>query len=95
VLTLRTVFQLALRQAEGFAASLIHLMGLDLETPDHTTLSRRSATVMVPPRVPVHAGPVARVMDSTGPKLVGNGEWDVLGQWSRDGTLREEAPASG
>jgi hypothetical protein len=32
-LTLRTVFQLALRQAEGFVGSLIGLMGLDLDTP--------------------------------------------------------------
>ena len=40
-LTLSTVFHLPLRQTEGFVASLIGLMGLDLQTPDHTTLSRR------------------------------------------------------
>ena len=44
-LTLRTVFHLPLRQTEGFVASLIRLMNLDLKTPDHTTLSRRGATV--------------------------------------------------
>ena len=43
-LTLRTVFHLPLRQTEGFVASLIRVMGLDLETPDHTTLSRRGST---------------------------------------------------
>jgi hypothetical protein len=48
-LTLRTVFHLALRQTEGFVASLIRLMDLDLATPDHTTLSRRSSSVVVPP----------------------------------------------
>ncbi len=42
-LTLRVVFHLPLRQTEGFVASLIRLMGLDLETPDHTTLSRRNS----------------------------------------------------
>ncbi len=47
-LTLRAVFHLALRQTEGFVRSLIRLMGLDLRTPDHSTLSRRSATVEVP-----------------------------------------------
>ena len=47
-LTLRTVFHLALRQAEGFVDSLIRLMGPDLDTPDHTTLSRRSGAVDVP-----------------------------------------------
>ncbi len=78
VLTLRAVFHLALRQAEGFVGSLIRLMDLDLETPDHTTLSRRSATVIVPPPVPVHAGPIHLVIDSTGLKMMGDGEWHVL-----------------
>ena len=41
-LTLRSVFHVALRQTEGFVASLIRLMALDLDTPDHTTLSRRN-----------------------------------------------------
>ena len=41
VLTLRLVFHLALRQAEGFARSVLRLLGLDLSVPDHTTLSRR------------------------------------------------------
>ena len=57
---------------------LIHLMGLDVETPDHTTLSRRSATVVVPPPVPVQAGPIHLIIDSTGLKMVGDGEWHVL-----------------
>ncbi len=39
VLTLRLVFHLALRQAEGFARSVLALLGLDLAVPDHTTLS--------------------------------------------------------
>src|ERR687889_2443528 len=41
VLALRLVFHLALRQAEGFARSVLRLLGLDLPVPDHTTLSRR------------------------------------------------------
>ena len=41
VLTLRLVFHLALRQAEAFADSVLRLLGLELATPDHTTLSRR------------------------------------------------------
>ena len=47
-LTLRTGFHLALRQTEGFVASLIRFMNLDLAAPDHTTLSRRNATVAIP-----------------------------------------------
>src|ERR671921_1707705 len=42
VLVLRLVFHLGLRQAEGFASSVLGLLGLDLPVPDHTTLSRRS-----------------------------------------------------
>src|SRR5215211_1763598 len=47
-LTLRAVFRLALRQIEGLIGSIIGLLGLDLAVPDHTTLSRRAATLEVP-----------------------------------------------
>src|SRR5687768_9260659 len=47
-LTLRAVFRLAYRQAEGLIGSLMRLLGLDLPVPDHTTLSRRAATLEVP-----------------------------------------------
>ncbi len=40
-LTLRLIFNLPLRQTEGFLNSLFGMMGLDLSAPDHTTLSRR------------------------------------------------------
>ena len=47
-LTLRAVFRLALRQAEGLIGSVIGLLGLALRVPDHSTLSRRAATLEVP-----------------------------------------------
>src|SRR4051794_11166329 len=47
-LTLRAVFRLALRQAEGQIGSVLQLLGLDLAVPDHSTLSRRAATLEVP-----------------------------------------------
>ena len=46
-LTLRLVFRLPLRQAEGFLRSVLSLMGVDLAAPDHTTLSRRSQSLAV------------------------------------------------
>ena len=73
--TLRTVFHLALRQTEGFVASLVRLMGLDLKTPDHTTLSRRSSTLEVEPLAKTHDRPIHLVVDSTSLKMVGDGEW--------------------
>src|SRR5215203_2092496 len=41
VLTLRLVFHLGLRQAEGFTSSVLGLLGLEIPVPDYTTLSRR------------------------------------------------------
>ncbi len=40
--------RLALRQAEGLIGSVIGLLGLALRAPDHSTLSRRAATLQVP-----------------------------------------------
>ena len=80
-LTLRAVFRLAYRQTEGLIGSVIHLLGLDLPVPDHTTLSRRAATLEVPrPRSSSPDGgsrsqPVHLLVDSTGLKLCGPGEW--------------------
>ena len=74
-LTLRLVFHLPLRQTKGFVASLIRLMGLDLLTPDHTTLSRRGGTIEVPAFVRQHDAPTHLAIDSTGLKIVGDGEW--------------------
>ena len=76
VLALRLAFHLALRQAEGFARSVLRLLGLDLPVPDHTTLSRRSrAFANRRPQVVPH-GPLHLLIDSTGLRLFGKGEWN-------------------
>ncbi len=73
-LTLRAVFRLALRQTEGLIGSILQLLCLDLAVPDHSTLSRRAETLEVPQpkagREPVHL-----LVDSTGLRLCGPGEW--------------------
>jgi len=78
-LTLRAVFRLAYRQAEGLLGSIIGLLGLGLRVPDHTTLSRRAATLDVPRPGNAGAGagsePMHLLVDSTGLKLCGKGEW--------------------
>jgi Transposase DDE domain len=73
-LTLRAVFRLALRQTEGLIGSILRLLGLDLAVPDHTTLSRRAETLEVP-RPRSGSEPVHLLVDSTGLKLCGRGEW--------------------
>jgi Transposase DDE domain. len=75
-LTLRAVFRLALRQTEGLIGSILQLLGLDLPVPDHSTLSRRAETLEVPrPASGSGGGPVHLLVDSTGLKLCGPGEW--------------------
>ena len=79
-LTLRAVFRLAFRQTEGLIGSIIDLLGLTLRVPDHTTLSRRAATLEVPrpQRQPgAHAEALHLLVDSTGLKLCDAGEWLV------------------
>src|SRR5918912_983118 len=75
-LTLRAVFRLALRQTEGLIGSILRLLGLDLAVPDHSTLSRRAEALKVPqPRSSSGSGPVHLLVDSTGLRLCGPGEW--------------------
>jgi Transposase DDE domain len=76
LLTLRAVYHLTLRATEGFARSLFALMQVDLSVPDYTTLCRRAATVRI--TLPKKAtGPLHLVLDSTGLKVYGEGEWKV------------------
>jgi hypothetical protein len=76
VLTLRSVYHLPLRATEGFARSIFEMMGLDLDVPDYTTLCRRAKTLQI--TLPKKAdGPLHLVIDSTGLKVYGEGEWKV------------------
>ncbi|MFT4542821.1 MAG: hypothetical protein ACI835_005290 [Planctomycetota bacterium] len=74
-LTLRLVFRLPLRQAEGFLRSLLGMMDLSLEAPDHTTLSRRSTELDVKLEPVTSKRGVHLIIDSTGLSIVGEGEW--------------------
>ena len=84
-LILKVVFHQPLRQTEGLVGSLLELMGLDLPVPDHSTLSRRSRTLTVAPQAA--SGPVNLLVDSTGVKLGGPGEWLI----EKHGTQRRRA----
>ncbi len=76
-LTLRLIYHLPLRQTEGFVESLLHVMGLDLSTPDHSTLSRRQAGLQVALPINPTQEPIHVVVDSSGLKVYGEGEWKV------------------
>jgi hypothetical protein len=75
-LSLGLLFHLALRQTEGFLGSVLRLMWVDLPSPDHTTLSRRNATVVVRRKIDrAPQGSICVIVDSTGLKVCGQGEW--------------------
>jgi hypothetical protein len=82
-LTLRAVFRLALRQTEGLIGSILQLLGLDLAVPDHSTLSLRADTLDVPRPCSSSRGPVHLLVDSTGLRLCGPGEWLIEKHGSR------------
>jgi hypothetical protein len=75
-LMLRLAFHLPLRQTEGLMASIFELLGVRLSVPDHSTLSRRAMTLAsISPGCRVPDGPVHLLIDSTGLKVFGAGEW--------------------
>jgi hypothetical protein len=55
--------------------SIMDLLGLELSVPDHTTFSRRSVDLGVATALKKADGPVHVVIDTTGLKVVGSGEW--------------------
>jgi hypothetical protein len=76
-LTLKVLFQLPLRAAQGLVGSPIRLAGLAWPVPHDSTLSRRQRdmTVAIPCRC--RGEPLHLVVDSTGVKVPGEGEWKV------------------
>lgn len=74
-LTLRAGFRLALRLGEGLIGSIMQMLAIDLLVPDHTTLSRRARGLPVHKRVRIETGDLHLIVDSTGLKLRGAGEW--------------------
>ena len=75
-LTLGMVYKQPLRQTEGFVRSLVKLMGVDICVPDFSTFSRRGSGLDLPLKSRSDkAGPIHLVVDSTGLKIFGEGEW--------------------
>ena len=76
-LTLRAVFHLPLRQTEGLIGSILQLLGVDLPVPDYSTLSRRAQSLELPAQPRAPGGAIHLLVDSSGLKLGGPGEWLV------------------
>ena len=87
IVSARTLFGMALRQTTGFVESLLRLIGLDWAVPDFSTLSHRQKTLKV--NIPYRGsdGPLHLLIDSTGIKVEGEGEWSEADQKTVRGTV--------
>ncbi|MBW3245872.1 IS5 family transposase [Epibacterium sp. DP7N7-1] len=76
-LSLKVLFRLPLRQTAGMVAALLQQAGLDWPVPDASTLCRRQKTLAV--QIPYRRadGPLNLLVDSTGIKFLGDGEWQA------------------
>ena len=75
MVSLKSVFGLPGRALCGFVESIFKLMQLALSVPDHTTISRRLKRLEVKLPVKPTSGKRHVVIDSTGVKVYGEGEW--------------------
>jgi transposase len=73
--TMKSVYHQAGRQTQGLLESLFLLMGIDLDVPDHSTVSRRMGKLEIVLPVVPKSESVHLVVDSTGVKVYGEGEW--------------------
>jgi hypothetical protein len=76
-LSIKVLFKLLLRQTAGMVSSLLQLAGLDWPVPDYSTLCRRQKTLKVQIPYRRSGGPLNLLVDSTGIKFLGDGEWQA------------------
>jgi len=89
-LTIKQVIHLKLRQTEGFVNSLFELMSVEKEAPDYSTLSRRAGSLQIELKATKQKGGIDIIVDSTGLKVYGEGEWKVRKHgWSKHRTWRK------
>ena len=69
------MFHQPLRQTEGLLRSIAALLDIEIAIPDHTTLSRRGGGLTVLPKSFGRDEPLHLLIDSTGLKIYGEGEW--------------------
>lgn len=77
VCMVRFFFHLSLRATEGFMGSLFKLMNITLSVPSYSRISRRMNRLDIDYRKLSNARPTHLVIDSTGVKIYGDGEWHV------------------
>jgi IS5 family transposase len=77
LLTIRELFKLPYRATEGFSKGLVSLMQINLQIPDYSALCKRASKLDVHLDLPKKSGKIDVIVDSTGLKVYGEGEWKM------------------
>jgi hypothetical protein len=92
-LTLRAIYHLSFRATEGFIRSLVSLLKIEMKVPDYTSLCKRQKELVVPlskKQIIRREEKINIVIDSTGLKIYGEGEWKVRQHgWSKQRVWRK------
>ena len=75
LLTIRELLKLPYRQTEGFSRSIVKLLDAEVTIPDYSSLAKRAGKLGVAFKVSDKRGAIDIVVDSTGMKVYGEGEW--------------------
>lgn len=91
--SIKIPFKLPLRRTAGMVASLLRLAGVDWPVPDFSTLCRRQKTLAV--QIPYRCadGPLNLLVDSTGIKFRGDGEWQARKHGPQGPSAVAQAPS--
>lgn len=90
LLMIREFFRTTYRATEGFGRSLVAMLNLELAIPDFTSLAKRAAKLGINIDVTQYHGKIDLVVDSTGLKVYGEGEWKVKKHgWAKHRTWRK------
>ena len=74
-LTIRKVYNLKLRQTEGFLKSIIELLKVDIDIPDYTTFCKRAKSLEINISNRKKGEPLHIIVDSTGVSIINQSEW--------------------
>ncbi len=88
---IKYLYGLGYRQVEGFVEGLFNMLSIDLEVPSYSQIQRRSSKIEIDIRIrQAKKENVVVVIDSTGLKVYGEGEWKVRKHgWNKHRTWRK------
>lgn len=76
-LVIKALYKLTFRAVEGFLKGFFEMLGIRLKVPNYSTLCKRQKDVSIKPLKTKTKGPLNILVDSTGLKILGEGEWKL------------------